>query len=271
MKEASFIKFMLIYWFAAKLSLVVLPTLTVSSTDWLIPIIVSSIYIMIGVFILLARGPLVDYKMDFVSVVIFLMFATFLRYDIVPDNTLSIVFKVIVWVICGVILFRMLTGQIRLAYPSWSQVGYIFVGVLSGLLLAGAEAFVIVHKPDFHTQPAYLSFYSSADYLVREFAYEASNAAVLEEFAFRGLFWAYLAKQSFGERTAYLVQALLFWLSHLDRALTSPTGFWFVLPVSTVIFTLLAWRSRSLVASINAHTVSNALQSLFAAIMAVRL
>ncbi len=267
MKETSLVKFILVFWFAAKIAVLILPTLTVESIDWLIPVIVSTLYIMISVFVLTAGGPLANYNIDLLSLIILLLFETIFRFDNIPSNGLAIVFKAIVWIIAGAILFRMISGRIVLARPTKTHIIYVAIGIVSGILLALVEAYLIVHKPNFRAQPVNPATYTSANYLMRALAYDASNGAVPEEFIFRGLFFGYLVRQSYSEKKAHLVQACAFWLSHFDRMFVSPIGFWLIIPTSSLLFSLLAWRSRSLVPSVAAHTLFNTFQVVLAVII----
>ncbi len=264
-------RFILFFWFSAKIGLLVWPTLSVESVDWLVPIIVSLLYILISVFILIAWDTLADYNIDILSLILFILFGTIFRFDKIASNNVGIVCKVIVWIMAAIILFRIIRNRFWFPLPEKGKILFVVIGLLSGALFSIGEAYLIVHKPGFQSQPVDTSLYTSVNYLVRALAYDASNGAVTEEFVFRGLFLGFLVKEWHNEKKAYLIQGLIFWLSHFDRILVSPIGFWIVLPISTLLFTLLAWRSRSLAPSIAAHTTFNTLQVVFAIIMMARL
>ena len=81
---------------------------------------------------------------------------------------------------------------------------------------------------------------------------------VFEEVIFRGALWAYLRSFGFSEPVAFSVQAFLFWVSHHRfLLLTPPYSFWVSLPIQSVLFGLLAWRSKSLTPSTISHFLFN--------------
>ena len=81
---------------------------------------------------------------------------------------------------------------------------------------------------------------------------------VFEEVVFRGALWAYLRGLGVNERTAFYLQAFLFWIAHHWALLTkSWYSFFVVIPCITILLGLLAWRSKSLAPSTAAHFLFN--------------
>lgn len=271
MKARSLIPLLVIFSFAAKITLVVLPTLTVGSSAWIVPIVISTVYLAMGVVIIVAAGSLAQYRVDFVSIILLVLFGTALRVDSAASNGLAKILKVIAWLVLGAVLLGILLGRIRPTKPTWKQIAYLLPAVAGGMLLAMLAAYVIIHKPGFfvarESAPAYLSL----GYIANSVAYQASNAAVPEEFLFRGLFWGYLVSKSYSESKAAALQGVLFWIWHFDYVLRSPIAFWFLIPAVTVLYTWLAWRSRSLLPSITAHMTYNVFQVVLAVMLASRI
>lgn len=89
--------------------------------------------------------------------------------------------------------------------------------------------------------------------------FQASVAAVNEEPLFRGLLWGYLLDRGWSDRPIFLVQAILFWSAHFYRAIDQPYEWWVLIPVASLLFGWVAWRSRSITGSMIAHAIGNAL------------
>jgi membrane protease YdiL (CAAX protease family) len=85
-----------------------------------------------------------------------------------------------------------------------------------------------------------------------------SFSGPLEEILFRGFLWGYLLKIGCSEKRAGLIQAIIFWLMHWDRA-WFPLLFFIDLPLSTFIFSALRYHSKQIFPSLLAHTAINAL------------
>lgn len=86
---------------------------------------------------------------------------------------------------------------------------------------------------------------------------------VFEELVFRGALWAYLQSLGLNERTAFYVQAFLFWIAHQGALLTkSWYSFFVVIPGVAILLGLLAWRSKSLTPSTIGHFLFNLITQL---------
>jgi hypothetical protein len=82
-----------------------------------------------------------------------------------------------------------------------------------------------------------------------------TRAATYEEPLFRGFLWGYLKDRDWPERRV----ALLFWVGHLYCMFRASVSFWFVVPLGSVILAYLAWRSRTIAATMTAHAFLNTL------------
>jgi membrane protease YdiL (CAAX protease family) len=76
-----------------------------------------------------------------------------------------------------------------------------------------------------------------------------------EELLFRGLLWMYLEKLKLSDLKILFVQALLFWIVHLNQM--SSASFWVLLPLLGLWLGFLVLRSKSLIPSISTHFVYN--------------
>ncbi len=121
----------------------------------------------------------------------------------------------------------------------------------------------IVYEPGFLTEPVDPSQYTTPLFIL-QILFITGKSSVVEEIIFRGLLFGYLVKQSGNEKQSLLIQAVLFWLLHFHYLWLSPFSFWFGIPVSTLIFSMLVWRSRSLSSAIMAHVLSNTFVTIFA-------
>lgn len=82
---------------------------------------------------------------------------------------------------------------------------------------------------------------------------------IFEEVIFRGLLWKFLKKQNWSDFWIVIFQVILFWFAHGDRIFTYPVDFWIIIPLGSILFSLIAWRSRSITPSSIAHILLNVL------------
>ena len=93
-------------------------------------------------------------------------------------------------------------------------------------------------------------------------------AAATEEPLFRGFLWGHLRLAGWREGWIWLFQALLFMLGHIYYLPQLPVSFWVIVPLGGLIQGLLVWKSRTIVASMAAHGLSNVLSITAARIIA---
>jgi membrane protease YdiL (CAAX protease family) len=83
------------------------------------------------------------------------------------------------------------------------------------------------------------------------------HAGMAEEPLFRGFLWGALRRARWKEVWIWLLQAALFWISHIYYLGNVPFSFWVLVPAAGLLFGLVAWRSRSIAASMLAHGFTN--------------
>lgn len=89
------------------------------------------------------------------------------------------------------------------------------------------------------------------------------SSTLVEEVMFRGLLWMFLKKLNFSELKIVVLQAILFWLSHIYYANDNPISFWVIVPISSIVLGIVVWRTRSITSSTIAHILFNTWWALF--------
>jgi membrane protease YdiL (CAAX protease family) len=94
--------------------------------------------------------------------------------------------------------------------------------------------------------------------LVRELIFQLSFVVLIEEIVFRGFLVGYLIEFGFKEKTAFIVQAFLFWVMHYSRFSNSIT-FFISIPILTISTSLVVKHYKQVFPSIVIHTFINTL------------
>jgi membrane protease YdiL (CAAX protease family) len=92
--------------------------------------------------------------------------------------------------------------------------------------------------------------------IVRRILENLSYDSLLEETIFRGILWGYLGRLGWGEKKIFWSQAVFFWLLHLWQ-IGTPLTFFITIPIGTILFSVLASRSKQILPSIIVHTFFN--------------
>lgn len=146
--------------------------------------------------------------------------------------------------------------------PFWMVIGILFgvgIGIVSAFLNAPA-----ITRDNFnasltalYSQPWLAVLITLVPQCLLGFARQMGFAAISEEPLFRGFLWGYLRRMGWKETKAWLFVAGLFWLGHLHYLGSAPIVFWVEIPLTALVFGLLAWRSRSIATSMMAHGTVN--------------
>jgi membrane protease YdiL (CAAX protease family) len=88
---------------------------------------------------------------------------------------------------------------------------------------------------------------------------QMTTAAVFEEPFFRGFLWGMLRRARWNDAVIWLAQAALFTLGHVYYLRTESIGPWLIrMFIPSLLLGLVAWRAKSITASIVTHGVLNA-------------
>lgn len=85
---------------------------------------------------------------------------------------------------------------------------------------------------------------------------------IVEEVLFRGMLWMFLKDLNFSDLKIVVVQAILFWFYHVGVT-NSLVDFWVILPIESVLFGLVVWKSRSITPGVFAHLLANVLTNFY--------
>jgi len=92
--------------------------------------------------------------------------------------------------------------------------------------------------------------------IFRSIIYQVSSITVIEEVFFRGFIPGYLIKLGFKEKVAFIIQAIVFWLLHLNK-IDNPFIFFISIPLFTISTTAIVWRYKTIALAILIHTLVN--------------
>ncbi len=231
--------------------------------DWLSPAFEIGTYLFTAGLIIWERKNLRAFHIDGLALWIIILFK--------PLETVILAFwgfessalalpnwpGLAIWAIAlalTLVIVRAGVGKIRAKSLSWFGLG-IAVGAITAVFLGYAHSFqVLPGQFDPRTElPALFTFT-----LVR-FPQQLGYAAVMEEPLFRGFLWGYLRHLGWKDFWIWLFQAGLFILGHIYYLNGLLLSFLVIAPAGGLVVGLLAWRSRSIAASMAAHATLNAL------------
>ena len=132
--------------------------------------------------------------------------------------------------------------------------GCIGAAVLAGAALAIVSAFVLSFQT---SQAVDLSALPSAGKLLYGSLYQLDYAAAAEEPLFRGFLWGRLRKCGWKDQWIWLFQALLFAVGHAYYVGSSNISAFLAVPLGALALGLIAWKTRSVGASMIAHGITN--------------
>ena len=135
---------------------------------------------------------------------------------------------------------------------------WILIGLVTGIILAFALSLPPALGALIFPQEITDNMYSVKRVIGLSFVGNLITVALVEEIAFRGLLWGYLANLGWPLRRILEVQAFLFWLLHIPLIL-QPYSFFIIIPTVAIVFGVLTLKSRSVTSSIVAHATYNSL------------
>jgi hypothetical protein len=211
-------------------------------------------YITLTSIIFIERNNLQVFKIDRMSLVL-LIFSAFARRRLAFEYENI---HLILIGICGVIILIICIMKWKtLPIPSMK---WIIIALLLPCLLI--IPFSFFQNNISSTIEKYLNYPEVFNILLfRNLFYLLSFVTPLEEFLFRGFLWGYLIKIGLSDNKAFLIQFVIFWLSHLV-GIIQPFGFFIFIPLSIMLLSILRKFSNSIFPSNLAHLLLNVLISL---------
>lgn len=99
-------------------------------------------------------------------------------------------------------------------------------------------------------------------WIIHNFLFQLSFAAIMEEPLFRGFFWGYLKKYKLNNIAICIIQALLFWVGHIYYMDTG-LNFWIWHPAAAFLLGLIIVKTRNIAYSLIAHALVNTVAQIF--------
>lgn len=210
-----------------------------------------------AVLVWLERRRLPDFNLDGLGLLLFLVSPAFglLAWKTgVPGAEAGPQVSLINLGMAGMLLIALLVSRARVPRLAPKVFRWVVMGILAGIglsLLQASIAWIMGLLKVSALSPLTI---------VARLSDELASAVVSEEPVFRGFLWGYLRKAGLSDIQTLLVQAALFWVAHFFQAGRGfSAGFFILIPVGSLVFGLLAWRARSVTASMAAHSVVNAM------------
>ena len=231
--------------------------------NWVDPAFEIGTYFLTACLIWWERERLADFHIDTLAVSIIILFKPIqtLLLTLSEYATYPLAFPqwggILIWMIAAALFIAMRFSRPRMARISRASAGWFGWGLLAGLLTAAILGYPMSFQVD--NVPASLpGLFPLTFMILRQVFYQLGYAAVAEEPLFRGFLWGYLRKAGWKDVWIWLFQTGLFMLAHIYYINQLPISFWIIVPVSTLVLGALAWRSKTISASMGAHTMMNA-------------
>ncbi|MBV6449842.1 MAG: hypothetical protein MHPDNHAH_00555 [Anaerolineales bacterium] len=93
--------------------------------------------------------------------------------------------------------------------------------------------------------------------LFDRFLIQIVPGSIYEEAVYRGILYMFLTDLGVSKSKAFYIQAFAFWIVHMGNLFVSPSYFWLILPIHSLIYGYIAMRTKSLTSSAIAHLLYN--------------
>lgn len=206
--------------------------------DWIFPSFINFSPILISIVILANRDRLQDLNIDKPFVLIFIYSGILLSWiHFFPNGWLIgiSVLTILFYFIKGEIVFEPLNRSAR-------QISSLIIIVFFIYICSFGDYF-------FGTQ--------NMDNAISLFFSYLFSTAIYEEMIYRGLLWMFLKDKGWGDFKIIIIQAILFWLSHISTVLVDPSQFFIVVPILSLILGYIVMRTKSLTPSTIFHVLYN--------------
>ncbi len=242
-----------------------------AQSSWADALFQVGTYVLTAVLIWWERRRLADFHIDRLAILIILLLKPLQMIFLMTrrdGHAFPFWGMVTIWT-TAIALFIVLRGsrpnlpRLRAASVKWFVVG-AGTGVLTAIVL-GYPTSLQLNTIQIPASPGLPMFLFDAAF---DFVYQLGYAAVSEEPLFRGFLWGCLRKAGWREIWIWLFQSGLFMLGHLYYLHKYDVSFYVIIPLGALVYGFVAWRSRSIAASMAAHAAHNALGFSLAAFFA---
>ena len=223
--------------------------------EWLVITVETSVYFFIAILIYIEKNNLYQFHIDKISIALFIIFGTVLRTNTFNNSHLNI-FLSIFWIIALCLLLALRKDFSKI--PAIKNKDYIWfiIGASIAILLS-----IIVTMPGIlQIKDNYSEPFPNVMVLtlsgILGLMHEMSHSSIFEEPIFRGFLWGYLRNLGLKENYVWIIQAILFWIAHINY-IDKPFTFYFTVPLMGLVLGLLAWKSRSISTSMLTHAIYN--------------
>ncbi len=229
-----------------------------STSEWVEPVYDFGTYALIAFLIWWEREQLVLYHIDYLSVIIIIIFKP-LSVILAPlfmgsGNPYAIPQQMgILYLIIAIILLRLVVRK-KIAIGKSGGIGFLWfiIGGITGIVFY-VMYFVFMIKWLNFPVPPYPGMLALAAPV-----YQLGYTANVEEPVFRGFLWGGLKSFGLKEYWILVIQAFLFSIAHIQLLNTEyPILFFCIMFINAILMGLLVWRSRSLASSMAFHAFAN--------------
>ncbi len=227
-----------------------------AQSEWIIFGFEAITYGLICFLIWRERNDLINFNIDR-SVLTIVLVGIIFRTSTSRTNVL-IILELAFLLVALLIIIVLRKGKLNIPKNRNADYRWIIGSFLIGILLSLFFTIPVMVNNNEGCLAAKPDFVSLVATLISNILNELSHASIPEEILFRGFLWGYLRKIHWQEKSILLLQALLFWLIHINL-LNHPYSFWMTIPVSTMVLSILVYYSHSVITSIVSHTILNAM------------
>jgi len=154
---------------------------------------------------------------------------------------------------CGIFVLWVYIKWIKPQEKSISG-GWIIVSVSLGMLLPFIFNWIDINIFRESTQDLPIpGLLTGIIYLMRTLA----STVIIEEYTFRSALWGVCRKMNFKEPVILLIQAFVFWISHIHYLGQANYMFWFIIPIISLILGFVVLKYRSITPAVTIHALFN--------------
>jgi len=210
-------------------------------------------FVIIILLILNNRNDLSTNNIDRAAIVIIFLFSIGFRVrkiDTVINFNFELLFLMIA--IAGLVVFlkaKIIPTQ-KIIVSRWFFLS-IFAGILFSIVMIPIRNgfnWEVISKLN-----SYQSIYAIFYYIF----YGIGAVGILEEPIYRGFLWGTLKNSGLNDFQSIVIQAGLFWISHM-KMIQSPFSFFIIAPLISLILGLLMYKSKSIIPPLIFHIIYNA-------------